>query len=62
MAVVKCAECQKEFESEGVKSFPFCSRRCQNLDLGRWMDERYGLPVESNSEESPDSIESEDQE
>lgn len=29
---------------------PFCSRRCADLDLGRWMTGVYAVPVE---EESP---------
>ncbi|MFP6571346.1 MAG: DNA gyrase inhibitor YacG, partial [Vicinamibacterales bacterium] len=23
---------------------PFCSDRCKNIDLGRWLDESYGIP------------------
>lgn len=30
---------------------PFCSRRCKQVDLGRWLGERYRLP----SDEAPDS-------
>jgi hypothetical protein len=25
---------------------PFCSRRCADVDLGRWLTERYAIPVE----------------
>lgn len=25
---------------------PFCSKRCAQLDLGRWFDERYRVPSE----------------
>ncbi len=25
---------------------PFCSRRCQQLDLGRWLDGSYAIPAE----------------
>lgn len=25
---------------------PFCSDRCRQIDLSRWLDERYSLPVE----------------
>ena len=25
---------------------PFCSERCRTIDLGRWLGEKYGLPVE----------------
>lgn len=27
---------------------PFCSRRCQELDLSNWLTESYGLPYESD--------------
>jgi endogenous inhibitor of DNA gyrase (YacG/DUF329 family) len=26
-------------------SFPFCSERCKLIDLGRWLDGRYQVPV-----------------
>ncbi len=29
---------------------PFCSRRCGDLDLGRWLDGRYRIPT---AEEGP---------
>ncbi len=25
---------------------PFCSRRCADIDLGRWFGERYAIPAE----------------
>ncbi len=25
---------------------PFCSERCRLIDLRRWLDERYSIPVE----------------
>jgi endogenous inhibitor of DNA gyrase (YacG/DUF329 family) len=28
------------------RAFPFCSERCQTIDLGRWLDERYRIPAE----------------
>lgn len=27
-----------------AETFPFCSRRCRLVDLGRWMDGRYAIP------------------
>ncbi len=33
---------------------PFCSRRCRTMDLGRWLDEKYGLPVEPEEEPEQD--------
>ena len=29
---------------------PFCSRRCADVDLGRWLTESYRIPVESETE------------
>ena len=29
---------------------PFCSRRCCDLDLGKWLTEGYVLPVEDAEE------------
>ena len=26
-------------------SFPFCGERCKLIDLGRWLGERYQIPV-----------------
>jgi uncharacterized protein len=25
--------------------FPFCGERCKLIDLGRWLSEKYGVPV-----------------
>ena len=27
-------------------ALPFCSERCRLIDLGRWLNEQYGLPAE----------------
>ncbi|MEO8895935.1 MAG: DNA gyrase inhibitor YacG [Rhizomicrobium sp.] len=38
---VKCPICGKP----GQASFsPFCSRRCADIDLGRWLKGRYAIP------------------
>ena len=29
---------------------PFCSRRCADVDLGRWLTEGYRMPAESEDE------------
>jgi uncharacterized protein len=29
---------------------PFCSERCKLIDLGRWLEERYGLPLEPDDD------------
>jgi hypothetical protein len=32
---------------------PFCSRRCADVDLGRWLTESYRVPAEAE-DEGPD--------
>lgn len=31
---------------------PFCSQRCADVDLGRWLNERYAIPVEEDEDET----------
>lgn len=28
---------------------PFCSARCANIDLGRWLGEKYSIPAEEDT-------------
>lgn len=39
----KCPQCGKATEK---KYRPFCSQRCQQLDLGKWFNESYAIPAE----------------
>lgn len=32
-------------------AFPFCSKRCREVDLGRWLDEQYSIPMTADSTE-----------
>ena len=52
MPPLHCFVCEKEFEPDETSAMPFCSERCKLIDLGRWVDEGYGIPYES--EEGPD--------
>ncbi len=56
MSLIRCPICDKSFEAEQSAALPFCSDRCRRIDLGRWLDERYTLPVERA--EDPDSDDS----
>jgi uncharacterized protein len=38
-----CPICGKPADSRWR---PFCSKRCADIDLGRWLDEAYRIPVE----------------
>jgi len=42
---VKCPSCRKPVEY-GTPDFPFCSERCRLIDIGRWADEEYRIPLE----------------
>jgi endogenous inhibitor of DNA gyrase (YacG/DUF329 family) len=47
-----CVICSKSYEPQLTKG-PFCSKRCQDVDLGRWFRGGYAIA----SEEPPDEIE-----
>lgn len=32
-------------------TFPFCSQRCKTIDLGKWLNEDYRVPVEGSEVE-----------
>ena len=63
--IVSCPTCQKQIEWKSENSFrPFCSKRCQLIDLGEWADENHKVtqPVQTNveiTEEMLDSLEDE---
>ena len=39
----KCPICHKELTD--TKYRPFCSKRCADIDLGRWFTEDYTVPA-----------------
>jgi hypothetical protein len=41
-----CPTCRAVPTKDGNKAYPFCCERCQLIDLGRWLDERYRIPGE----------------
>jgi len=45
-SLLRCPICGKSFDPEQSPAMPFCSRRCKLIDLGRWLDEKYGIPYE----------------
>lgn len=44
MATLTCPTCGKHFKPEETRAMPFCSDRCRQIDLGRWLDEKHSLP------------------
>jgi endogenous inhibitor of DNA gyrase (YacG/DUF329 family) len=55
MPLLACPICGRPYETEISTAVPFCSDRCRQIDLGRWIDEEYGLPVERAEEPSHES-------
>ncbi|MDG2383843.1 MAG: DNA gyrase inhibitor YacG [Pirellulaceae bacterium] len=47
---VRCPTCGRMIDPLITAVMPFCSERCQQIDLGRWFDEEIGLPVEPEIE------------
>ncbi|MBO0720193.1 MAG: DNA gyrase inhibitor YacG [Blastocatellia bacterium] len=48
----RCPLCRRETEWENNPWRPFCSERCQLIDLGKWATEEYRVP--SSAEELPE--------
>jgi endogenous inhibitor of DNA gyrase (YacG/DUF329 family) len=42
-----CPICKKDVAPRAQNSaFPFCSVRCKQVDLGKWLNEEYTVPAE----------------
>ena len=39
---------------------PFCSGRCADIDLNRWLSGAYAIPAESASEDEEETLPTED--
>ena len=54
----KCPICRKPVhypkgaDSRKPQWLPFCSERCKLIDLGRWFDADYRIPVKEEGEDS----------
>lgn len=58
MTEARCSTCGREMPGERANwpQFPFCSARCRQIDLGRWLGEVYRIPKSTPEEEAePDS-------
>jgi len=55
---MQCPICKKPVEEpkpgQPAGRFPFCSERCKLIDLGRWLDGKYQIPVEISPDENED--------
>jgi uncharacterized protein len=49
MIKASCPICDKKLEGRtraDLPYLPFCSARCKQIDLGRWLGEAYHIPAE----------------
>lgn len=45
-----CRRCGKPTEYTPENPYrPFCSERCQLIDLGQWATEKYAVPIEDKT-------------
>lgn len=58
MSVRQCPVCRQPLRGTEFQYGPFCSERCQQIDLGRWLDERYVVPIErpDEDEDAPEEL------
>ncbi len=54
VSLPRCPVCDALVDPAKTPAMPFCSGRCQQIDLGRWLDEGYSVPVDKDEDESED--------
>ena len=62
MIKVRCPVCDRKMEGASTADwpqFPFCSPRCQTIDLGRWLGEKYRVVPEGEGEPPGEHAEAE---
>jgi len=53
MTIIICPTCESRFDTETSTAMPFCSSRCMQIDLGRWINEEHSIPIEREDEFAP---------
>ena len=55
----RCPVCDASVDLAATPTVPFCSDRCRLIDLGRWLDESYTVPVarKDDEDEGEESVE-----
>lgn len=53
---IKCPQCRETVSWQNNPHRPFCSERCQLIDLGQWADESYRIPGPSQDPLSDDNV------
>lgn len=50
-----CPICKKGVRARAENpGWPFCSPRCKTIDLGKWVNEEYRIPVAEDEDEDGD--------
>lgn len=57
---VKCPQCKIEFSYYESEFRPFCTDRCQKIDLGHWFQESYTVPTKESTLDAEKEIDVED--
>ena len=62
---MKCPTCKKSVPDPAAGAavppfFPFCSDRCKLIDLGRWLDGKYQVPVVDREDKHGSSADEDD--
>lgn len=55
----RCPVCRQQTSWDDNPWRPFCSERCQTIDLGRWASEEYRVPLEEPTESLPVNVDRE---
>ncbi len=52
----QCPHCTRQVTWPETSTYPFCSERCQLIDLGLWANEEYRIPGARLAEEEHWSV------
>ncbi len=55
---MRCPTCKKSVSDDPpvpALAWPFCSERCKLIDLGRWLDGKYQIPVDEHDADETDA-------
>jgi uncharacterized protein len=58
MNTIRCPICDKPMDGQGPKEWPewpFCSKRCRVIDLGRWLSGNYRISTPAPMEDVDDA-------
>lgn len=55
----RCPTCNRQVQWQDNPFRPFCSERCQLVDLGKWVNEEYRVPGKPVSSEPAQETEDE---